>query len=721
MFSAYADVPAYPLALLVFWCAFALFTLVVARHLRVFAAVRMGTPSTPGEVPRRIGGVVRYAVVQTRMFRDRPAGLMHYALFVGSTILLIGNVDLVTLGIPGMIVGAPLDGLVWAFLVGLQNVMAVVALCGVAWAFGRRLSGNPPRLLRTRTALVILLMITLVVATEFAAQWFEVARYGPIPGAFISNAIGEALGGLGETATEAAFVVLWWAHVVVLSVFLVYIPFNKHFHIYTSFVNVYLRKLGPRAQLPVMDLEREDATFGVRTLADLGWKDLLDGFACTECGRCSDACPAHATGKPLDPRALIMGVRSAATGAEVGLPLVPGASFERRRGGTSGGGPQPAAVAVPLVDRVIPYEAVWDCVTCGACVEACPVLIEHVDTIVGLRRNLVLEDSRFPGELRSAFRNLEQAGNPWGEPRSARMAWTRDLPFRVPTVAALAGEGRLESLEVLYFVGCTAAFDERNRRVARALATCLEAAGVVFAVLGEEESCCGDPARRMGNEYLAQLEATGSEETLRRYGMERRTIVTACPHCFTALSIDTGRPGPGFDVVHHAVFLRRLLAEGRLRVDPAGPAVGSPRSVTLHDSCYLARYAGVVEEPRAILRSIPGLDTREMERSGRQTFCCGAGGGRLWMEETRGTRINAERTREALATGADAVVTECPFCMVMLRDGLSEVAGGALAAGGAAGGVVALDLAEVLAGRLATPASPAAGALAAPGAPPAPA
>ena len=223
--------------------------------------------------------------------------------------------------------------------------------------------------------------------------------------------------------------------------FIVYIPFNKHFHIYTSFVNVYLRKLEPRAQLPVMDLEREDATFGLRTLADLGRKDLLDGFACTECGRCSDACPAHATGKPLDPRALIMGVRSAATMAETGLHLVPNAPAVRERGGSLDDTLKPAAVAVPLVGQVIPYDAVWDCVTCGACVEACPVLIEHVDKIVGLRRNLVLEESRFPGELKSAFRNLEQAGNPWGEPRSARMAWTNG-PAVPGAHAGRAREGR---------------------------------------------------------------------------------------------------------------------------------------------------------------------------------------------------------------------------------------------------------------------------------------
>jgi len=327
-------------------------------------------------------------------------------------------------------------------------------------------------------------------------------------------------------------------------------------------------------------------------------------------------------------------------------------------------------------------------VTCGACVEACPVVIEHVDKIVGLRRNLVLEESRFPVELTSAFRNMEQAENPWGMPRSTRTDWTKGLPFAVPTVAELSAQGRLGEIEVLYWVGCAAAFDERNRRVARAFATCLDAAGVRFAILGQEESCTGDPARRMGNDYVYQMLAAGNVETLNRYGL--RSIVTACPHCFNSLGNEYGQLGGRYEVVHHSVYLQRLLAEGRLNT----AALDGGRSVTLHDSCYLTRYNGVVAAPRAVLGAVPGLELREMANHGKQTFCCGAGGGRMWMEETRGTRINAARSDQALATGASTVATACPFCMTMLKDGLA-------AAESNADGVTTADIAELLAGSLA--------------------
>jgi Fe-S oxidoreductase len=356
-------------------------------------------------------------------------------------------------------------------------------------------------------------------------------------------------------------------------------------------------------------------------------------------------------------------------------------------------------------------------VTCGACVEACPVLIEHVDKIVGLRRNLVLEDSRFPSELNSAFRNMEGVGNPWGQPPTTRTDWTRGLPFTVPTVAELAAEDRLDEIEVLYWVGCAAAFDERNRKVARAFATCLNAAGIRFAILGQEESCTGDPARRMGNDYVFQMLASGNVETLNRYGMGERTIVTACPHCFNSIGVEYGQLGGNFRVIHHAAYLRELLADGRLRVidgDGGGGAAsgvptngGAPtgaRSVTLHDSCYLTRYNGIVDEPREVLGSVPGIELREMEKRGKETFCCGAGGGRMWMEETRGTRINESRTAQALATGASTVATECPFCMTMLKDGLEA------AQSGTAGTVRAIDIAELLAESLA-PTQPGARAL----------
>ncbi|MBA3876552.1 MAG: hypothetical protein C0498_06395 [Anaerolinea sp.] len=691
MFPVFAEVPAYPLVFVVFWGAAAFFALAMARHLRIFAAVRATGPSPLSNIPARTLGLIRYAFVQTKMFKDPRAGLMHLGIFWGFVLLTIGTANMVTGGIIQTVLSIPFDGLIWAAISAMQNVVAVGVLGAIGWAFERRLISRPPRLTYNRDALLILGMIGGLVAAELFAQVFEFAAYGDKPGAFIASSLAAPLRGLDPGFLATVFGVLWWTHKGVVAAFLCYLPFSKHLHIATSFFNIYFRKLEPRGVLPKMDLEAEDATFGLRTLADLGWKDILDGFTCTECGRCQQACPAWNTGKPLNPKHFIMGIREMAVEAEHGLPLIPNSAIVRETYGLDDT-VHADRLAKPIVDDAIPFDAVWDCVTCGACVEACPVLIEHVDKIVGLRRNLVLEDSRFPAELNGAFRNMEGVGNPWGQPPASRLDWTKGLPFDVPIVADVAAAGRLGELDVLYWVGCAAAFDERNRKVARAFATCLDAAGVSFAVLGQEESCTGDPARRMGNDYVYQMLASSNVETLNRYGMGEKTIVTACPHCFNSIGNEYGQLGGRYRVLHHSAFLRELLADGRLRI---GDGDGVPkRTVTLHDSCYLARYNNVVAEPRAVLGAVPGLELVEMEKNSKDTFCCGAGGGRMWMEETRGTRINESRTDQALATGAGVVATECPFCMTMLRDGLEA------ADMNPGGEVRAIDIAELLAESL---------------------
>jgi Fe-S oxidoreductase len=694
VFETFATVPAYPLVFPLFWGAVIVFALVMARHLRIFAVVRAEGPNPFSDIPRRTWGLIQYALVQTRMFKDPRAGVMHFAIFWGFVLLTIGTANVVTGGLVQALISWPLEGRLWTAVSVMQNGVAVITLAAVGYALFRRLVTRPQRLTLSRSALIILGMIGGVVGTELLAQAFESARFGDVPGAFVANALAIPLRTLGSRVDEAAFAGLWWAHIALVAAFLVYLPSSKHLHIVTSFFNVYFRKLAPRGELPPMDLEDETATFGLRTLQDLGWKDLLDGFTCTECGRCQAACPANATGKPLNPKAFIMGIRDMSVEAEHGIDLIPNSPVVREAYGLENTRPLAAALAAPIVDDAIPYDAVWDCVTCGACVEACPVLIEHVDKIVGLRRNLVLEDARFPQELTAAFTNMERAGNPWGQPKATRTDWTRGLAFTVPTVAELAAEDRLDEIDVLYWVGCAAAFDERNRRVARAFATCLEAAGVRFAILGQEESCTGDPARRMGNDYVWQMLAAANVATLDRYRL--KSIVTACPHCFNTIGHEYGQLGGQYEIVHHSVYLQRLLADGRLRtIDADASGDTAPRSVTFHDSCYMARYNDVVAQPREVLASVPGIELVEMDRNGKNGFCCGAGGGRMWMEETRGTRINAERTRQALETGAGTIATNCPFCMTMMRDGLAE------AQTDAAGTVNAIDIAELLAEGLA--------------------
>jgi Fe-S oxidoreductase/nitrate reductase gamma subunit len=697
MFPFFEHVPFYPLVFAVFWGAALVFVLAMARHLRVFAAARAEGPSPLDNVPARLAGLIEYAFVQTKMFKDPRAAILHLGIFWGFVLLTVGTANVVTGGLVQAIISWPLDGLLWAAVLAMQNIVALIVIAAVLWAFERRFISRPARLTFNNDALLILGMIGTLVAAEFVAGLFEVARYGDQPGAFIGNALAGPLRQLDAATLQAGFAIAWWLHMVIVAAFLVYLPFSKHLHIATSFPNIYFRKLAPRGELPKMDLEAEDATFGLRTLADLGWKDMLDGFTCTECGRCQQACPAWSTGKPLNPKHFIMGIREMSVEAEHGLPLIPNSPSAAAFGLTDV--IDEKAMLKPIVDNAIPFDAVWDCVTCGACVEACPVLIEHVDKIVGLRRNLVLEDSKFPTELNTAFRNMEGVANPWGQPPTTRTDWTRGLPFAVPTVAELSAEGTRDDLEVLYWVGCAAAFDERNRKVARAFATCMNAAGINFAILGQEESCTGDPARRMGNDYVFQMLAQGNVDTLNRYRMGERTIVTACPHCFNSIGNEYGQLGGQFRVIHHAAYLRQLLAAGRLRVVDADAGAdgsgGTGRSVTLHASCYLTRYNGIVDQPREVLGSIAGLELREMDNRGKNTFCCGAGGGRMWMEETRGTRINESRTAQALATGASTVATECPFCMTMLKDGLEA------AQSGTGGSVKAIDIAELLAESLA--------------------
>jgi Fe-S oxidoreductase len=441
-----------------------------------------------------------------------------------------------------------------------------------------------------------------------------------------------------------------WIHVLTILTFLAYLPRSKHLHIASAAFNVWYGRTGPGGKLETLRFDdpsvpEEEIRFGAGTAADLTWKELLDTYSCTECGRCQDACPAFATGKTLSPKLVIMGLRDQvfADGASI-------IKLRAQEGETDGGaGPELA----PLVPTAVPEDSVWDCVTCGACVEACPVSIEHVDHIVDLRRHLVMVESSFPAEAEPMLRDIERASNPWGKAQSERSDWADGLGVRILEVGDTAPE-------YLYWVGCASSFDERARTAAESTVKLLQRAGVDFAILGAREACTGDPARRMGNEYVFQAFAEQNVKTLTQAGVTK--IIANCPHCFNTLGNEYPDFGGDYEVIHHSELLSRLVAEGRLT-----PQRDQSLQVTYHDSCYLARHNDVLAPPRELVAAVG--QPIEMERSGKQTFCCGAGGAHMWMEE-RGTQINDNRVQEAAATGASTLAVACPFCTVMLDDGV---------------------------------------------------
>jgi Fe-S oxidoreductase len=407
---------------------------------------------------------------------------------------------------------------------------------------------------------------------------------------------------------------------------------------------------------------------------------MLDGLACTECGRCMEFCPASMTGKTLSPKHFMEGLRDQIVAAETALAAA--ASAQRAARGGADGGVEASdtalgmarqraseALALPLVDNAIPEEAVWQCTTCGWCVEGCPVLIEHVDSIVEIRRNLVLEESRFPKELNVAFRNMETAGNPWGQPRSARLDWAKGMDVKV--VSETGGAGAAPGDGVLYWVGCAGAFDDRNRKVVRAMAALLKQADVPFSVLGPKESCSGDPARRAGNEYLYQMLADENVKSLSAAHSDHGigTVVASCPHCYNTIRHEYPQFGlSGVRVIHHTELLDQLVRDGRLVPERQPAAV-----VAYHDACYLGRYNDIYEPGRRVVDSVPGQALVEMELHHTRGMCCGAGGARMWMEEHEGERINHRRTRQALDLEPDAIATSCPYCLIMLRDGVTDL------------------------------------------------
>ena len=604
----------------------------------------MAKPSDrSGEVPARLRNEAVIALGQRKLLQRLVPGLMHAFIFWGF-IVLLPTILMAMIAIVDRGETIPWLGSQGWFAL-LVDLFCVLVLAGVLTAFAIRKIQRPARFEGSHMgeADLILALIAGIVSTLLLWHASLIAlglNEWPAGWSPVSNALSNLFG--GGSGTHDAERALVWAHVLIVLSFLVYLPRSKHLHIATAVVNVYFGRTRARGRLEPLRFDEEgpeeDMRLGSGTVADMTWKQVVDTYSCTECGRCQDACPAWATGKALSPKLLIMGLRDQLFAEGPGILAARAA------------GEQPEMAA--LVPNAVTDEVVWDCVTCGACVRECPVSIEHIDHIVDLRRHLVMNEARFPAEAEPMLRDVERSSNPWGKAQSDRAAWAEGLGVRVLEPGDPAPD-------VLYWVGCAASFDERARTSAESTAKLLTAAGVDFAILGPREACTGDPARRMGNEYVFQAFAEQNVETLNETAAKK--IVTSCPHCFNTLANEYPDFGGNYEVVHHSELLAELVREGRI-----APSTGD-RKITYHDSCYLARHNDVAAEPRELVAAVG--QPVEMERSGKRTFCCGAGGAHMWMEERAGA-INEERVRQAAETGAETLAVACPYCTIMLDDGV---------------------------------------------------
>ncbi len=679
--------------------AFVIFGLEVRR---LVAMMRLGRPENRFDfMGKRIGHFASMVLGQRGVLRDPIPGIAHFFTFWGFIIISLGTLNLWFGAFNGAI---PVLGGNPVFNAFVDTFTLLVFIAIIVFSI-RRFIVRPRQLESNlhswKDGAIILGLITLILLSVATYDTFLYRATNPHEWSLFGYWFSGATAGISVGAAQTLAHIFYWVHVLTVFFFLCYLPVSKHLHLMATPFNVFFKSYQPKAALPIIPNIEEREDYGVKSFEQFTWKQLLDGYACTECGRCNAVCPALATDKPLWPKEIITGVREMMMHSDK-VPLIPAnvpvlGKLNLRTMKEVG---ETAETQGPMVGGVIKEESLWACTNCGACVEVCPVNIEHVTKIDDMRRYLVMEESSFPTEVTSLFNNLERNQNPWEMRNDTRGAWAASMG--IPTLA------EDPDVDVLYWVGCMASFDDRNKKVATALAKVLKAANVKFGILAQEENCTGDPARRIGNEYLWQMLAQQNIETLNGYGFNTkpeaaaneaeslnshtasngapanngasasngstgqprfRTIITACPHCFNTIKNEYPQLGGNFEVVHHSVFIERLIESDQLKL----PVGFDTRKLTYHDPCFLGRWNDVYDEPRRVLNVINANGVEEMRRHRNKSFCCGGGGGRVWMEEKIGKRINQTRVNEALETGADTLAAACPFCITMFEDGIKGV------------------------------------------------
>jgi Fe-S oxidoreductase len=632
-----------PVFLIVAATAFGISGYKLSQLIKMMKAHQGKATDRLDNMPARIFAVIKNVLGQNAVLRKRIIGTAHATIFWGFIIITIGTLEQFISTIYEPATFAFIGQGAYSSLVFVQDILTLGVLLAVFVAAYRRYVIRPAGVGKSSDAGIILLLTGSLMVAIFLMNGFGILgrHYFFSNSMPVSNWIAmHMLGGMG--LSDAAYVnlsIFWkWIHMLIVLGFAVYIPSSKHLHILAAGPNTFLKTLPREKGMKPINFEDETITqYGAAKVTDMPWKAALDYYSCTECGRCQDVCPAYNTQKPLSPKQLIMDLKH---------------NMFDNKGKILAGKLDEVS---PVIDENVTEDVIWACTSCRACEIACPVFIEQVDKIYDIRRNLVMMESKFPAEVQTVFKNMETNASPWAFSAADRANWAEGLSVR--TMA------ENPAVDVLLWVGCAGSYDDRNKKVLRAFVNILKKAEVKFAILGTEEQCTGDPARRIGNEYLYQTLAKANVETLNRYNVKQ--IVTACPHCFNTIKNEYKDFGGDYQVFHHSQFIAKLISDGRVK-----PTKPIEETITFHDSCYLGRWNNIYEQPRAVLNALPAARMVEMKAHHEQSMCCGAGGGRMWMEEKIGKRINVARTEQALETRAGVVASSCPFCMTMLSDGV---------------------------------------------------